>query len=167
MTIRCENSEQDVQAVRSIQELAFGRRDEAGLVDALRSEGVILLSLLAEIGERPVGHVLFSRMWVETGDGRVAAVALAPVAVLPGYQRQGVAAQLIRHGLDRLRAQGERIVIVLGEPHYYERFGFAAERARRLRSPFPADAFMALELRPGALDRVQGRVVYPVAFGIE
>jgi putative acetyltransferase len=65
-----------------------------------------------------------------------------------------------------LRGRGERIVIVVGHPDYYPRFGFSSEKARNLESPFPPEAFMAIELSPGALDGVRGRVRYPAAFGI-
>jgi putative acetyltransferase len=147
---------------RAVIEAAFGRPDEADLVEALHLEGVVLLSQVAEEDGQIVGHVLFSRMWIES----IEAVALAPVAVLPEYQRRGIAAQLIRSGLNRLREQGERIVIVLGHPHYYERFGFSVEKARALVSPFPPEAFMALELTPGALEGVRGKVRYPAAFGL-
>jgi len=87
------------------------------------------------------------------------------MAVLPEYQRRGVGQLLVRRGLDRLRSLGEQIVIVLGHPGYYPRFGFSVEKARCLESPFPPEAFMALELNPRALNGVQGRVRYPKAFG--
>lgn len=151
-------------AVRAINEAAFGRADEADLVDKLRSEGVVLLSLVAEVEKRIAGHILFSRMWIETAAGPIPAVALAPMAVLPEHQRRGIGGRLIRHGLELLRRRGERIVIVLGHPDYYPRFGFSCEKACSLESPYPPDAFMAMELSPGALDGVQGKVKYPAAF---
>jgi len=91
---------------------------------------------------------------------------LAPVAVLPEHQRRGVGGRLIRYGLELLRARGEKITLVVGHPDYYPRFGFSTQKARSLESPFPAEAFMAIELSAGALDGVQGSVVYPAAFGI-
>jgi putative acetyltransferase len=163
--VRDENSEDRAQ-VRLVNEAAFGRPDEADLVDALRNEGAVLASLVAEIDGRAVGHILFSRMWIETAGERVPAVALAPVAVLPEHQRLGIGRKLIERGLDFLRTQAERIVIVLGEPEYYSRFGFSTEKARLLASPFPPEAYMALELRAGALDGVRGKVSYAAAFGI-
>jgi putative acetyltransferase len=96
----------------------------------------------------------------------IAAVALAPVAVLPSHQRQGIGGRLIRAGLDRLRERSEDIVIVLGHPDYYGRFGFSAEKARGLESPFPKHAFMAAELRMNALTGICGKVRYPAAFGL-
>jgi putative acetyltransferase len=167
LTIRFENGEvEDRRAVHSINEAAFGRPCEADLVDSLRSEGVVLVSLVAELDNGVVGHILFSRMFIETAGGSIPAVALAPVAVLPEHQGQGIGARLIRRGLDLLRGQGEQIVIVLGEPEYYRRFGFSSERAASLESPFPPDAFMAVELSAGALDGVRGKVQYPAAFGL-
>lgn len=153
-------------AVHSVNMAAFGQPDEADLVFRLRNEGVVLLSLVAEHQKRIVGHILFSRMLIETARGSVSAVALAPMAVLPEFQRQGIGGQLIRHGLDLLRARGERIVIVVGHPSYYPRFGFSCEKACSLESPFPGEAFMATELTPGALDGVNGKVRYPAAFGL-
>ena len=153
-------------SVHSVNELAFGRPDEADLVDRLRTDGVVLLSLIAESGNRIVAHILFSRMWIETARESISAVALAPIAVLPAYQRQGIGGRLIRQGLDLLRSEGEHIVIVVGHPEYYPRFGFSRQKARFLESPFPLEAFMAIELSPGALEGIQGKVKYPPAFGL-
>lgn len=157
----------DLPAIRTVNEAAFGTSEEADLVDALRTEGRVLLSLVAERDGTIVGHVLFSRMWIRTAGGRIDAVALAPVAVDPASQRQGIGSRLILDGLAALRERGERIVLVLGHPAYYPRFGFSSERAASLASPFPTDAFMVLELAPGALDGVSGSVEYPQAFGLD
>jgi putative acetyltransferase len=88
------------------------------------------------------------------------------MAVLPGNQGRQVGSQLVRLGLTRLRDRGERIVIVLGHEHFYPRFGFSSEKARCLASPFPPEAFMALELSEGTLAGVHGAVRYPAAFGL-
>jgi putative acetyltransferase len=160
--------EQDVDrpAIRRVNQAAFGTSEEADLVDTLRADGVVLRSAVAEADGALVGHVLFSRMWIETAGAAIDAVALAPVAVQPSHQRQGIGDRLIRFGLAALREDGERIVLVVGHPPYYPRFGFASALAGSIESPFPADAFMALELVPGALDGVSGRVRYPAAFGV-
>ena len=156
----------DEPAIRGVIADAFGGSDEVDLVDALRRDGDVLVAAVAERRDI-VGHVLFSRMFVQSSDGqRVAAVALAPLAVAPAAQRQGIGSALTRYGLEQLRARGERIVIVVGHPAYYPRFGFSSALTRNLESPFDRDAFMALELAPGALDGVRGRVVYARAFGI-
>jgi putative acetyltransferase len=163
--VRCEDTK-DRSAVRSVNVAAFGRLDEADLVDRLRHEGAVLLSLLAEVRGEVVGHILFSRMWIDDASGSRAAVALSPVAVLPARQRQGIGGRLIRSGLDCLRDRGEHIVLVVGHPDYYPRFGFSTVKARRLESPFPPGAFMATELSLNALDGISGKIRYARAFGI-
>ena len=156
----------DLDPIRAVNQAAFGRAGEADLIDHLRSEGATLLSLVAEQNGQLVGHILFSRMTIETPLGSIAAVSLAPMAVLPERQGQQIGSELVRRGLAELRARGERIVIVLGHEHYYPRFGFSSEMARSLQSPFPPDAFMALELVEGALAGIRGVVRYPAAFGL-
>lgn len=165
LTIRAEQAV-DREQIRKVNKAAFGRSDEAHLIDGLRAEDAILLSLVAEQNARILGHILFSRMHVETPHANVPAVSLAPMAVSPDHQRSGIGSQLIRRGLDELRSRGERIVIVLGHEHYYPRFGFSTEKARALSSPFPPEAFMALELVDGALSGVSGVVRYAAAFGL-
>ncbi len=168
MLIRTEDSASvaDRAAVRAVVTAAFGRTDEADLVEQLRGSEHALTSLVAEADGQIIGHILFSRMWIDTTQRLVSAVALAPLAVLHEHQRKGIGSLLIRHGLELLRERGERIVIVLGHPDYYPRFGFSAEKAKPLQSPFPPEAFMAIELAAGALEGVSGAVVYPPAFGI-
>jgi putative acetyltransferase len=156
----------DHAAVREVNRLSFGQEDEANLVDALRGGGYTRLSLVAERNGVVVGHLLFSSLPIDTAAKIVEALALAPMAVLPGHQRQGVGSQLIRDGLAMCRERGHRIVVVLGHAEYYPRFGFSTALAERLRSPFPGPHFMALELVPGALDSVEGEVQYPPPFGV-
>jgi putative acetyltransferase len=155
----------DRPGVRRVNESAFGQVDEADLVENLTAQGHVLLSAVAEIDRRIVGHILFSRMWIDTPEEEVAAVALAPMAVSPAHQRQGIGGRLIRFGLDGLRGSNERIVIVVGHRDYYPRFGFSTEETRFLESPFERGAFMALTLAAGALQDVRGKVRYPSAFG--
>jgi putative acetyltransferase len=164
--IRRESAE-DRSGVRSVNEAAFGRPDEADLVEKLHAEGAVIGSLVAELSRQIAGHILFSRMWIDTAERPIPAAALAPLAVLPGWQRQGIGERLVRSGLDLLREQREKIVIVLGHPEYYPRFGFSCDKARALDSPFPPHAFMAMELAAGALEGVRGKVRYPASFGIE
>jgi putative acetyltransferase len=156
----------DRARVRTVNEAAFGRSDEADLIDRLWAEGAVLLSLVAEVQSEIVGHILFSRMTVDTAQGPIAAVSLAPMAVLPEHQGRDVGSELVRHGLAQLRERGERIVIVLGHARYYPRFGFSSEQARNLASPFPPESFMALELCEGALAGIHGAARYPAAFGL-
>jgi putative acetyltransferase len=156
----------DHSMIRQVNQEAFGGADEADLVESLRRDGDALLSLVADLDGRIVGHILFSRMSIETAAGAVAAVALAPLAVLPPHQRQGIGGKLIRDGVAALRGLGERFVIVVGHPAYYPRFGFSTALARSLESPFPPEVVMALQLTPDPLDRIQGRVRYSRAFGL-
>jgi putative acetyltransferase len=165
VTIRAETTT-DHSMIRQVNEEAFGGAEEADLVESLRTDGDVLLSLVAELDGQIVGHILFSRMSIETAAGAIAAVALAPLAVSPRYQRQGIGGKLIRDGVAALRGLGERLVIVVGHPAYYPRFGFSTAQAGSLESPFPPDAFMALQLSHDAPDRIQGRVKYPRAFGL-
>jgi putative acetyltransferase len=165
MLVRKEKPE-DCGAIRLVNEEAFGRPDEADLVDRLRAQGVVLASLVAEVEDMIAGHILFSRMSIETTDKSIAAVALAPLAVIPKFQRQGIGTMLTAHGLDWLREQSEQIVLVLGHPDYYQRFGFSTDKARLIESPFNPKSFMALELKPHALEGIRGKVRYPDAFGL-
>jgi putative acetyltransferase len=156
----------DLEAVREVNRQAFGQEDEARLVDALRDGGHARLSLVAEQGGRVVGHVLFSDLPIATEAGTVHALALAPMAVLPARQRQRIGSRLVREGLRASKEAGHRIVVVVGHPGYYPRFGFSAQLAEQLQAPFSGPAFMALELVPGALTDVTGEVRYPPPFGL-
>ncbi len=158
----------DRAAIHNVHRLAFGRDDEADLVDALRDGGYVRASLVAEVERVVVGHILFSDLPIVGATGTVAALALAPMAVLPEYQRQGIGSDLIQRGLDACRGQGHRIVVVLGHPHFYRRFGFSSELACALESPFSGKpSFMAIELVAGALGGVSGKIRYAPPFGIE
>ena len=168
MTIIREEKSEDRAAVYEVNRLAFGRAAEAKLVEAVRnSDGSIPeLSLVAEKDGQIIGHILFSLITIETQTGAVPALALAPLAVTPELQRQGVGSQLVRRGLDVCRSNGHGIVILVGHPDYYPRFGFSPAGARGLETTLPVsdEAFMAIELVPGALDGIKGTVRYPPAF---
>ncbi len=167
MLIRSETPS-DHAAVHDLVVAAFGRDNEAVLVDRLRMRPDFIpdLSLVAEIDGTIVGHVLFGPMWIDSPDGPIDAIGLAPVAVLPEHQRRGVGSALIRHGLDRCRELGHRLVIVIGHAGYYPRFGFSSARAFGHAAPLPIDDkhFMALELVPGAFQGVTGVIRYPPEF---
>jgi putative acetyltransferase len=166
VVVRREGAD-DISAVRAVNEAAFGRTEEADLVDRLRNEGAVLASFVAEEnGRAVVGHILFSRTLIETADEIVPSVALAPMAVLASHQRRGIGSQLVRCGVQWLLTRGERSVLVLGHPAFYQQFGFSTDRARALTTPFPPHAFMALELVDGALDGIRGAVRYPAGFGL-
>lgn len=167
ITIRPETTA-DHTAVHEVNALAFGREVEARLVEALRqsSDFTPELSLVAVEDGQVVGHILFSPMTIEEQGTSTPALALAPLAILPEFQKRGIGSSLVRHGLKECKRLGHEIVIVVGHPAYYPRFGFSSARAKGLDVPFeaPDEAFLVLELVPGALDGVSGMVRYPPAF---
>src|SRR5262249_42921261 len=126
----------DHEAIRHVNRLAFGQDDEARLVDALREGGFVRLSLVAEQGGQVVGHILFSDLPIITEAGTVPALALAPMAVLPEFQKRGIGSALVRGGLDECRQKGHKIGAVVGHPHFYPRFGFSPKMASALSSTF-------------------------------
>lgn len=164
MKIRPE-TEQDQLPIHRVNAEAFETETEATLVDALRNSGIPLISLVAEQDDTVVGHVLFSPMTDAQGN-HVPIAGLAPVAVAPGHQKQGIGSALIRAGLEQCRAAGYQAVIVLGHPGYYPRFGFvpASHFGIRCQYDAPDEAFMALELLPGALTEIAGVVKYHPLF---
>jgi len=165
MIIRPEKAE-DAEAISQIVEVAFGQPAEAELVRRLRANGDLLLSLVAEDDGAIIGHVAFSRLWIEHDGTRTASVSLAPVAVLPDRQRKGIARAMIGAGHLRLKTQGEKIVFVVGDPDYYKRFGFSHETAKDFISVYQGDYLQALRLSPDA--PTGGEVIYAAAFaGLE
>jgi putative acetyltransferase len=163
--IRAEHAA-DCEAIRAVNVRAFARENEAQLIALLRASTSFIpeLSLVAVDEGRVVGHTLFSRIDIRTPDRAVPALALAPMAVLPEHQHRGIGSTLIRHGLEACRLLGHHIVVVVGHPNYYPRFGFSSARAKGLDAPFPDPVFMVQELTPGALDGVRGAVEYPPPF---
>lgn len=156
----------DAEAIAALNRAAFAGGDEVGIIERLRRDGLAAVELVAEQDGVIIGHILLSRLPTML-DGRVVkALALAPMAVQPGLQKQGIGGRLIAAALDEARGAGAQAVIVLGHPDYYPRFGFSAALAQNLASPFSGEAFMALELVPGALAGQHGSVGYPSAFGL-
>lgn len=162
-----EESPTDPPALFAVHAAAFGQDDEARLVDALRAAGQVRLGLLAEGADRILGHVVFGDVAVVGPARSWSGLALAPVAVLPDFQNLGIGSALIRRGLEECRRRAVPFVLVLGHPGFYERFGFRANLAAAIESPFPPENFLALETSPGGLAEVRGRVRYPPAFGLE
>ena len=146
-TIRPETAT-DHEAVRHAHRLAFGQDDEAGIVDALRNGGYVRVSLVADVEGRVVGHILFSDLPILTDKGTVRALSLAPMAVLPECQKRGIGSALVRKGLEVCRGGGHRIVVVLGHPDFYTRFGFSARLAEALSFPFGPWASRGVRVRP-------------------
>jgi putative acetyltransferase len=162
-----EETPDDIDAIAALNRAAFGGEYEVETIDRLRLDGLLALSLVERDAGTVVGHILFNELDV-TVDGRaIRVVALAPMAVIPDRQREGIGSRLVRQGLSMLKERGYEAVIVLGHPAYYPRFGFSAALAAKLAAPFSGSAFMALELKPGALAGASGTVRYPRAFRID
>ncbi|MBZ5696000.1 MAG: N-acetyltransferase [Acidobacteriia bacterium] len=166
MIIR-EEKEADRLAIGALNRRTFGGDYEAQLIDQLRAAHLIVASLVALDGNEVIGHLLFSSLPVEIDGRDVNAVALAPMAVSPDRQRQGIGSKLVTEGLALLRKKQVEAVIVLGHTAYYPRFGFSPLLTQKLASPFRGmGEFMALELVVGSLAGQKGSVKYPEAFGL-
>jgi putative acetyltransferase len=152
----------DAEAIHAVLVSAFGRETEARLVERLRASGKIVLALVAEEKDRVRGHAVFSRIAGEGGGSEIPVLALAPLAVLPAFQRLGIGSALVSAGLERCRMERHARVLVVGDPVYYGRFGFVPASRFGLKCPFPVPeaAFMAIELEPGAFAQVSGVVRY-------
>lgn len=155
----------DTAAVRRVNEAAFGRPDEADIVDRLRARATRYLGLVADEGDEVVGHIAFTPVTLDGADRPVVAFGLAPMAVDPRRQREGIGSMLVREGLEVCRRAGAEAVVVLGHPDFYPRFGFvpAAPRGIACEYEVPAEAFMVLELAPGCLLGVHGTARYDPA----
>lgn len=160
-TIRPERPE-DSRRIRYVNELAFEQSAEADLVDTLRRACDDSLSLVAE-DDAIVGHILFTPVVVEATGRHILGVGLAPMAVLPDRQRQGIGSQLVRRGLDILRDRGCPFVVVVGHPDYYPRFGFERASTHGLLSQWegvPDASFMVLVLDGDAMAGASGVAKY-------
>ena len=165
MNIRTEN-ETDIEAIWRVNADAFGREEESELVDALRDSGAPYLSLVAEEDGEIIGHILFTPMeWVGV-ESEVRLATLAPLAVAPTHQKRGVGSRLVRAGLDRCRAAGYDVVVLVGHPDYYPRFGFRPAHTYGLALQFevPPPAFMLVELNEGVLAGTRGTIRLHPAF---
>lgn len=156
-TIRPEGAD-DIAAIEGVVAHAFDRADEARLVTRLRENGDAVVSLVAVAGDAVVGHVLLSPM-----SAPFRALGLAPLSVVPEHQKQGVGAALMNAALAQARQGGWCAVFVLGDPAYYGRFGFRADRAAGFSSPYAGPYFLVLPLG-GELPATRGRVDYAPAF---
>lgn len=159
--IRVEEA-QDVSQVRTLNELTFGQPAEADVVDKLRVVCGDYLALVAD-DEGIVGQIVFTPAVVEEPGRRAVGMGLAPLAVIPERQRQGIGSALTRRGLEILRERGCPFVIVLGHPEYYPRFGFERASAHGLTCQWegiPDEAFMVLILDADAMEGVTGVAAY-------
>lgn len=163
-----KESEKDHQKVFSLLKAAFGKDNEAVLVEKLRKRNDFIpdLSLIAEMNEELVAYILFTKISIIREEQAYETLALAPVAVHPEYQKKGIGKKLITDALSRCRQLGFRSVIVLGHAEYYPAFGFKPACNWNISAPFevPSEAFMALELSENELAGKSGRVEYPPEF---
>jgi putative acetyltransferase len=156
-----EERPEDIEAIRIVNEQAFGQPAESGIVDRLRKSCPGLLSLVALADYEVVGHLLFSPVKIEGSPETIEGMGLAPMAVLPAQQRQGIGTLLVKRGIEMLKSRGCPFIIVLGHSEYYPRFGFAQASLSGICSQWeevPDEAFMIL-----ILDREAMRVASGVA----
>jgi putative acetyltransferase len=157
----------DEAAIRRVNEIAFERADEADLVDALRGSEAWLseFSIVAEDDSGIVGHALFSLVEL---DGGVELLSLGPMAVVLDRRRSGVGTALVRDGLERARQTSYPLVVVVGHPDYYSRFGFEPARRFGVDTPYdvPDEAWMALRLPAYGEQKACGTVRYPPAWAV-
>ncbi len=158
----------DITSIRQVVTAAFGQTSEAELIEVIRQSPNFIpeLSIVAVENGDVLGHILFSAIAIKTEQEAMPALALAPLAVTPMRQHQGIGSQLVDMGLSKCRELGHRIVVIVGNPLYYERFGFQKASQFGLHSslPFPDEVFMVLELQPGVLSNIRGTVQYPAYF---
>lgn len=153
----------DIEAVREVNEKAFGEPQEAEIVDALRTTCKELLSLVAVHNNRVIGHILFSPVTLVGPSYELTGMGLAPMAVHPRFQRNGIGSLLVRQGLRQLRDQGCPFVIVLGQPEYFPRFGFIPASWRKISCQWPGvpdESFMVLPLDGSAIPSAGGEARY-------
>ncbi len=163
MIVIREEQPGDASAVRTVNEQAFGQPEEANIVEKIRANCSDALSLVALDEGEIVGHILFSSATIETDQGPVEGMGLAPMAVQPGCQRQGIGSSLVRRGIDLLAERSCPFVIVLGHPEYYPRFGFERTCTYHLQSQWegvPDEAFLILFLDQSLKSQAGGLARY-------
>lgn len=164
LTIRPEQP-RDIPSVREVNLSAFPTSAEADLVDALRDAAAPTISLVADRLETVVGHIFFSPVTLANWPD-VKVMGLAPMAVGPAWQRQGIGSALVAAGVESCRQRGSEAIVVLGHARFYPRFGFVPASRFGIRCEYdvPDDHFMALELEPGILSGKSGTIQYHPAF---
>ena len=161
-----EEQPQDIDAIRKVNDKAFGQPVEGVIVDKLRENCENLLSLVAVMDNHVVGHILFSPVTLESDGKTIEGMGLAPMAVLSEYQGQGVGSRLVRAGIEKLKEKGCPFVIVLGHAEYYPRFGFEPASRHGIRSEWdvPDDVFMIFVFDESAMQGVSGVAKYRPEF---
>ncbi len=156
----------DVSAIHDLHVAAFAQSTEADIVDALRGAGALRYSLVAVEGDDIVGHIAISPVTITEDSKVVDALGLGPMAVRPSRQRQGIGTRLVNFWLEQLAEDKDNLVVVVGHPEYYPRFGFrrAGPCGIRWEHDVPDEAFMVLELRRGSLDQISGVVRFHPVF---
>jgi len=156
----------DQASIHYVNQEAFGRNQEADLVDKLGKRGVLTVSLVAVLDTIIVGHIAFSPVEIASEELSFVALTLAPVAVLPAHQNQGIGSKLVTGGLQECHRLGHDIVVLAGHPNYYPRFGFGQAYAKGIECEFevPDEAWMIAELKHGALAGRQGKVRFQPEF---
>jgi putative acetyltransferase len=156
----------DIETIKKINTTAFETEAEAGLVDALRDSGIPLISLVAEVDQKIVGHILFSPIALSGKSAAVKIAGLAPMAVMPDHQKQGIGSALVKKGLKQCKSEGYQAAAVLGYPEYYPRFGFVPCSRFGIKSEYdvPDEVFMVKELVTGILAGYKGVVKYHSLF---
>jgi putative acetyltransferase len=156
----------DFQSVWELNAAAFETEVEANLVNILRESGISYISLVAEQNEKIIGHILFTPVTLEGDDSGIRLAGLAPMAVIPNLQRQGIGSMLVAEGIKHCKSAGFDAIVVLGHPEYYPRFGFVPSVNYNIISEYdvPDEAFMLLELSRGCLKGKQGKIKYHKAF---
>ena len=160
-----KETENDFKGIKSVNDEAFEQGNEGGLVESLRKNEKYVsdLSLVAEIDGAIVGHILFFPIKIISQKEEYEVLSLAPMSVLPNYQKMGIGSKLIEYGIKAAKKDGYGSIIVLGYSDYYSRFGFVPASTFGIKPPFevPDDVFMALELLQSSLKGKQGTVEYP------
>jgi len=155
----------DINALSRVHQAAFGRSDEGDLVAELRQADALAISLVATVGEHPVGHIAFSPVSPAIEGCSVAPLSLGPVAIDPEHERRGIASRLVQAGLERAESMGTPYVVVLGDPAFYGRFGFEPLSKHGLNGDYEGDAFRIKALGDDSLPPKGTHIRYAKAFG--
>ena len=166
--IRSER-ENDLEQITVVNNLAFNQPSEGLMILALRKNEKFIpeLSLVAEIDSKIVGHILFFPINIISGEKTYEVLSLAPMAVIPEYQRKGIGEKLVIEGLKKSKELGYKAVVVLGHPNYYPKFGFERASKWNIKPPVedvPDEASMAIELKVGFLNDKAGVIEYPAEY---